>query len=72
MNIDICEVIEAAETREHSEYAGRKSQKVEPGYDLYVLATLHDEYRKTDYSGLKAPVVDTRHIVPSIANAFAA
>ncbi|AHF93546.1 UDP-N-acetyl-D-glucosamine dehydrogenase [Opitutaceae bacterium TAV5] len=47
-------------TREHPEYAGRRTVVFEPGYDLYLIATAHHEFRDYDFRGLNAPVVDTR------------
>jgi UDP-N-acetyl-D-glucosamine dehydrogenase len=52
-------------TREYAHFAGRKSVKIEAGYDLILVATAHDEYRKLDFAALKAPIVDTRNILPS-------
>lgn len=52
-------------TREHAEYAGRKSEaEITDGYDLIVLSTGHDEYKKHDFSGYGIPLVDTRNAVP--------
>ena len=51
-------------TREHAEYAGRKSvSEISDDYDLIVLSTGHDEYRDFDFSTFKAPLVDTRNAV---------
>lgn len=50
-------------TREFSHYAGRKSVEITSGYDLILIATPHDEYRKLDYDALGTPVVDTRNLV---------
>lgn len=51
-------------TREHAEYAGRKSvPAITPDYDLIVLSTGHDAYREFDFSGYPMPVVDTRNAV---------
>jgi len=49
-------------TREHAEYAGRKSvASVTPNHDLIVLSTGHEVYREMDFSGYQIPVVDTRN-----------
>jgi UDP-N-acetyl-D-glucosamine dehydrogenase len=50
-------------TREHAEYAGRKSVPFEPGYDLYVLVTAHHQFKNYDFTGLNAPVVDCRGLL---------
>ncbi|HYR57278.1 MAG TPA: nucleotide sugar dehydrogenase, partial [Chthoniobacteraceae bacterium] len=51
-------------TREHGEYAGRKSvDAVTPDYDLIVLATGHDAYKEFDFSNYPMPLVDTRNCV---------
>lgn len=52
-------------TREHAEYAGRKSeQEVSQNYDLIVLSTGHDAYKQHDFSAYDIPLVDTRNAVP--------
>jgi UDP-N-acetyl-D-glucosamine dehydrogenase len=49
-------------TREHPQFAGRKSALLSPvGHDLAVLVTAHAEYRGFDFSGWPIPLVDTRH-----------
>ena len=50
-------------TREHSHFAGRKSQPVSDDYDIVLIATAHDEYRSLDFSSFRIPVVDTRNCV---------
>jgi len=50
-------------TREFSRFAGRKSAKVNGKYDLFLIATPHDEYKKIDFEALGIPVVDTRSMV---------
>lgn len=53
-------------TREHAEYAGRRSvDAITPGYDLILLATGHDAYRTFDFSNYPTPLVDTRNAVPA-------
>jgi UDP-N-acetyl-D-glucosamine dehydrogenase len=51
-------------SREFARYAGRKSIAISGEYDLLLVATAHDEYRKTDFGKLGIPIVDTRNIVP--------
>lgn len=51
-------------SREHAHFAGRKSQPVtEKPYDLALLATAHEEYRRHDFSRWQIPVVDTRNCI---------
>ena len=51
-------------TREHAEYAGRRSVgNISDEYDLILLSTAHDEYRAHDFSGYHIPLVDTRNAV---------
>ncbi len=51
-------------TREHAEYAGRKSvAEVSDDHDLILLSTGHDEYKSFDFSGFESPLVDTRNAV---------
>ena len=49
-------------SREFAKYAGRKSVDITGTYDLVLIATAHDEYRKIDFAALKVPVVDSRNI----------
>ena len=51
-------------TREHLHLAGKKSAEISSKYDLFVISTAHDEYRKIDFKKLGVPVVDTRNIAP--------
>jgi UDP-N-acetyl-D-glucosamine dehydrogenase len=50
-------------TREHAQFAGRKSVPITSAYDLILVATAHDEYKKIDYDQFRVPIVDTRNIV---------
>ena len=50
-------------TREHAKYAGRQPVPITGDYDLLLIATPHDEYKKIDFCSLGIPVVDTRNIV---------
>lgn len=52
-------------SREHPEFAGKKSAEISSKYDLLLIATAHDEYRKLDFKKIGVPVVDTRNIVPA-------
>jgi UDP-N-acetyl-D-glucosamine dehydrogenase len=50
-------------TREHSQFAGRRSIPLESDCDLILIATAHDAYRAHDFSSVRVPVVDTRNCV---------
>jgi UDP-N-acetyl-D-glucosamine dehydrogenase len=50
-------------TREHPQYAGRKSVELSNGYDAIVISTAHDEYKKIDFKSLNIPVIDSRNVV---------
>jgi UDP-N-acetyl-D-glucosamine dehydrogenase len=49
--------------RSHHWVAGRKSQPIEPSYDLIVVCTHHKEYAAVDFAALGVPVVDCRNAV---------
>jgi len=49
-------------SREFAKYAGRKSVAISGNYDLLLVATAHDDYRKIDFSKFSIPIVDTRNI----------
>jgi UDP-N-acetyl-D-glucosamine dehydrogenase len=50
-------------SREYAKYAGRKSVEISNRFDLILIATAHDEYKKVDFKSLSVPIVDTRNIV---------
>lgn len=50
-------------TREFPQFAGRESSAMNNGYDLIVIATPHDDFRKIDFNSIEIPVVDTRNIL---------
>jgi UDP-N-acetyl-D-glucosamine dehydrogenase len=52
-------------SREYAKYAGRTSKPIGKGYDLFVISTGHDEYKKMDLTSFGVPMVDTRHIAPT-------
>lgn len=53
-------------TREHAEYAGRRSvDAISPDYDLILLSTAHQGYKNHDFSNYPCPLVDTRNAIPS-------
>jgi UDP-N-acetyl-D-glucosamine dehydrogenase len=52
-------------TREHAQYAGRKSvAEITDTYDLILLSTAHEGYKSFDFSTFAIPLVDTRNAVP--------
>ena len=50
-------------TREHAQFTGKQSVKVEDAYDLVLLSTDHSEYKKIDFSNYSCPLVDTRNCI---------
>jgi UDP-N-acetyl-D-glucosamine dehydrogenase len=50
-------------TREFPKFAGRKSVEISNSFDLILVATAHDEYKKINFSQFKVPIVDTRNLV---------
>jgi UDP-N-acetyl-D-mannosaminuronate dehydrogenase len=48
-------------TREHAQFAGRKSVEVSDQFDCILLATNHAAYKEIDFSGFACPLVDTRN-----------
>ena len=50
-------------TREHPEFAGRKSVGITDDFDCILLATNHAAYKDLDFSGFACPLVDTRNLV---------
>ena len=52
-------------SREFAKYAGRTSVPITGNYDLVLVATAHDEYKKVDFAALRTPIVDTRNVVPA-------
>jgi UDP-N-acetyl-D-glucosamine dehydrogenase len=49
-------------SREFARYAGRKSVEISNNFDLLLIATAHDEYKKIDFGKFTIPIVDTRNI----------
>jgi len=50
-------------SREYAKYAGRRSVEISNCFDLILIATAHDEYRKIDFKSLNLPIVDTRNVI---------
>lgn len=49
--------------REFPQFAGRKSSDLTNGYDLMIIATAHDDFKKIDFHSFGIPLIDTRNIV---------
>jgi UDP-N-acetyl-D-glucosamine dehydrogenase len=47
-------------TREFHQFTGRKSSVINNNYDLMIIATAHDNFKKIDFGSLHIPVIDTR------------
>jgi UDP-N-acetyl-D-glucosamine dehydrogenase len=47
--------------RSHHAVAGRESQPIGPGFDVFVLCTNHREYSDVDFATLGVPLVDCRN-----------
>jgi UDP-N-acetyl-D-glucosamine dehydrogenase len=50
-------------TREHPQYAGKKSVEISKGYDAILISTAHDEYKSIDFKSFNIPIVDSRNLV---------
>jgi UDP-N-acetyl-D-glucosamine dehydrogenase len=50
-------------TREHPEFAGRRSSPLTVPVDAVVIVTAHDDYRSFDWSAMPCPVIDSRNVV---------
>jgi UDP-N-acetyl-D-glucosamine dehydrogenase len=57
-------------TREHAEYAGRKSVEITDSYDCLLLATHHSAYADFDFSQFSCPLVDSRNCVSKPPNKY--
>ena len=51
--------------REFPQYAGRKSVEISSLFDLFLISTAHEEYKRMDVTSFSVPIVDTRHAVRS-------
>ncbi len=51
--------------REFGKYVGRRSVEISNNFDLLLISTPHDEYRKLDFSSFSVPILDTRHVIPT-------
>jgi UDP-N-acetyl-D-glucosamine dehydrogenase len=50
-------------SREHAHLAGRVSVPITTEYDLILISTAHEEYKRWDFSACPIPIVDTRNCV---------
>ncbi len=50
-------------TREYAAFAGKKSVAITDDCDVMLIATAHDDYRSSDFSKFKCPIVDTRNLL---------
>ena len=50
-------------SREFAQYAGRKSVALSNAFDVIIVATAHDEYRKIDLTAFNTPILDTRNLL---------
>ncbi|MBN1398743.1 MAG: nucleotide sugar dehydrogenase [Bacteroidetes bacterium] len=50
-------------TREHPQFAGRKSVSITSDYDLIIVVTAHKEYKTLDVQKLQVPILDTRNAI---------
>jgi UDP-N-acetyl-D-glucosamine dehydrogenase len=50
-------------SREYAKFAGRKSVDITKSFDMLLIATAHDEYKKVDFLSFGIPIVDTRHVI---------
>jgi UDP-N-acetyl-D-glucosamine dehydrogenase len=51
------------EKREFAQYVGRRSVELSNNFDLILISTPHDEYRKMDFGRFSVPILDTRHVI---------
>lgn len=50
-------------TREHPHYIGKKSVEINNAFDLILVSTAHDVYKKTNLLSLNIPILDTRNLI---------
>ncbi|MFZ4619822.1 MAG: nucleotide sugar dehydrogenase [Bacteroidota bacterium] len=50
-------------TREHPQYIGKRSVDVNSKYDLILISTAHDAFKKIDLISLGIPILDTRNLI---------
>ncbi|MDP1678366.1 MAG: nucleotide sugar dehydrogenase [Bacteroidota bacterium] len=51
-------------TREHPQYAGKRSVEISEKFDLMLISTPHDFYRTVDIVKFNVPILDTRNLFP--------
>ena len=50
-------------TREHPQYIGKKAVDVSSNYDLILISTAHDAFKKLDLISMGIPILDTRNLI---------
>jgi len=50
--------------RKYPQFEGRRSVDVGHGFDLFLIATAHEEYKSLDLLSYGTPIVDTRNLIP--------
>lgn len=50
-------------TREHSQFTRKKSVEKFSNYDIILILTAHDIFRKINFAELKTPIIDTRNLI---------
>ena len=50
------------ESREYNKFINKESVPISYGYDLILISTDHDEYKKLNFNTFKGPIIDTRNI----------
>ena len=41
----------------------KKSVEISENFDVFIIATAHDEYKKIDFSKFTIPIIDTRNVI---------
>lgn len=59
-------ISEIKQTREYAKYAGRSSTEIDKQFDLFLIATAHDEYKNIDLASYGIPIVDTRNLIKEV------
>ncbi len=51
-------------TREHQQYIGKKSVEITGKFDLILISTAHDAYKKINLIAFGIPILDSRNLIP--------
>ena len=54
-------------SREHGQFAGRKSVVPDESFDLFLVATNHREYSEATFNSLNVPILDTRNVLSKLS-----